>query len=116
MVVLRPLNESRILSAVTAEFRTSLFLLQSRSSTDQVVVPQSAAQLFLMLIDGKTLQNVGHEYGGKNYSTVIHRLKSTVGEYDANPVFRRKIDRIRESLQLSPERFEQHIQRWRRES
>lgn len=113
-VVHRPLTKTRILIEVSSEFGLSMFNILSGISADAVVVPRSIAHVFMMMLEGYTLKKVGHELGKKNYSTVIHGLKSVVKQYDAHPVFRKRVDRIREQLAISPEGFDSHIQRWRR--
>lgn len=113
-VVHRSLSKTAILIEVSEEYGLPLFHILSGVSADSVVVPRSIAHLFMMLLDGYTLKRVGHELGQKNYSTVIHGLKSVVKQYDAHPVFRKRVDRIREGLGISQDSFNNHIKRWRR--
>ncbi|MFH0757359.1 MAG: helix-turn-helix domain-containing protein [Bacteroidota bacterium] len=113
-VVHRPVSKQRILMAVSSEFRIAEQTLLSGSSADAVVVPRSVAHIFMMMLEGYTLERVGRELGGKNYSTVIHGLKAVVREYDVNVVFRKRLERIREQMAISTESFQSHINRWRR--
>lgn len=114
-IVHRQLTSKNILEEVCSEFKISKFIILSGSSADQAVIPRSVVFLFIMLMDGYTLKSTGKEFGRKNYSTVVHGLKSVAREYDINRRFRDRVDRIRIQFNLSPESFDRHINRWRRQ-
>ena len=69
--------------AVARQFGISSAQLRSRQQSRVVVVPRQCAMLAARQLTGRSLEQIGHFFGGRDHSTVIHacrRMRELLGQ------------------------------------
>jgi chromosomal replication initiator protein len=64
-----------ICRAVARQFGISIHELRSRRQTRGVVLPRQCAMLLARQFSGRSLEQIGHYFGGRDHSTVIHACR-----------------------------------------
>jgi len=64
-----------ICRAVARQFGISINVLRSRRQTRGVVLPRQCAMLLARQFSGRSLEQIGHYFGGRDHSTVIHACR-----------------------------------------
>jgi chromosomal replication initiator protein len=64
-----------ICRAVARQFGISIHELRSRRQTRGVVLPRQCAMLLARQFSGRSLAQIGHYFGGRDHSTVIHACR-----------------------------------------
>ncbi len=64
-----------ICRAVARQFGISIHELRSRRQNRGVVLPRQCAMLLARQFSGRSLEQIGHYFGGRDHSTVIHACR-----------------------------------------
>ncbi|MBM4192939.1 MAG: chromosomal replication initiator protein DnaA [Gemmatimonadetes bacterium] len=83
---------------VAAEWGVSVDGLQAKSRVRTVTVPRQVAMYLSREILHLQLVEIGHAFGGRDHSTVIHSLGRVEEMLKENAAFRTRVERVRESL------------------
>jgi chromosomal replication initiator protein len=70
-----PLSVQRIQAIVAQLWHVTPEALQSKTRTKTLTVPRQAAMLLCRELLGLQLAEIGHSFGGRDHSTVIHSLE-----------------------------------------
>jgi chromosomal replication initiator protein len=87
---------------VAAEWGVSIEGLQAKSRTRAVTVPRQVAMFLSRELLGLQLVEIGHAFGGRDHSTVIHSLDRAAAMISESPEFRARVEKVRESLRATP--------------
>jgi chromosomal replication initiator protein len=104
----RPVRSSRldriraIQQRVASEWGISVEGLQAKSRTRSVTVPRQVAMYLVRELLGMQLVEIGHAFGGRDHSTVIHSLDRVTSMLADNGEFRGRVERVRETLRNEP--------------
>lgn len=85
---------------VAAEWGVSVEGLQAKSRSRSVTVPRQVAMFLCRELLGLQLVEIGQAFGGRDHSTVIHSLDRVTAMLGENGEFRRRVDKLRESLRV----------------
>ena len=83
---------------VAGEWGVSVEGLQSKTRTKVLTVPRQVAMFLAREMLGLQLTEIGHGFGGRDHSTVIHSLERVVAMVKENSEFRARVEKLRESL------------------
>jgi chromosomal replication initiator protein len=103
----RPTKSSRhdrlraIQQRVATEWGVSVEGLQAKSRTRAVTVPRQVAMFLSRELLGLQLVEIGHAFGGRDHSTVIHSLDRVSAMISESADFRVRVDKVRESLRIT---------------
>ena len=75
--------------------------LASRRRTRKVTVPRQVAMFLMREFLDISLQQIGHVFGGRDHSTVIHSIRKVDQRQGSDPAFRARLDKLREQLRAS---------------
>jgi chromosomal replication initiator protein len=64
-----------ICRAVARQFGISIHVLRSRRQSRGVVLPRQCAMLLARQFSDRSLEQIGHYFGGRDHSTVIHACR-----------------------------------------
>jgi chromosomal replication initiator protein len=87
-----------IQSAVAKEWGVTTEGLRSKVRTKNLTIPRQVSMFLIRELLGTQLIEIGHAFGGRDHSTVIHSLDRVQGELTANPDFRNRVHRLRQHL------------------
>ena len=87
---------------VATEWSVSVEGLQAKSRTRTVTVPRQVAMYLSRELLGLQLVEIGNAFGGRDHSTVIHSLGRVSAMLDESVEFRRRVDKVKESLRNDP--------------
>lgn len=85
---------------VAAEWGVSVDGLQAKSRSRAVTIPRQVAMFLSRELLGLQLVEIGHAFGGRDHSTVIHSLDRVSSMMAGDRELRTRVERIRESLQF----------------
>ncbi|MBN2037541.1 MAG: chromosomal replication initiator protein DnaA [Chitinispirillaceae bacterium] len=88
----------QIQKKVADAFELSPNQLSAHTRKRDVSFPRSIAMYLCKKLTNQSLRTIGLEFGGRDYSTVIHSLKKIENELENDQALRRKIDGIEASL------------------
>lgn len=73
--------------------------LRSKTRTKTLTLPRQIAMFLTRQLLGTQLMEIGHAFGGRDHSTVIHSIDKITNATEADPTFRARVDKIRITLQ-----------------
>lgn len=85
---------SYILQKVAEVFETGPNQLTAHTRKRDVTVPRSVAMYLCKKWTKQSLRTIGLEFGGRDYSTVIHACKKIEADLPADPALKQKIESI----------------------
>ncbi len=85
---------------VAGEWGVSVDGLQSKTRTKLLTVPRQVAMYLSRELLGMQLVEIGHAFGGRDHSTVIHSLDRVVTMMKESADFRGRVDKVRETLRI----------------
>jgi chromosomal replication initiator protein len=83
---------------VAGEWGVSIDGLQSKTRTRMLTVPRQVAMYLSRELLGMQLVEIGHAFGGRDHSTVIHSLERVAAMMKESADFRTRVDKVRENL------------------
>jgi chromosomal replication initiator protein len=92
------LSAERIREAVANEFGVSTASLSSKRRTRNLTVPRQVAMYLIKELLDPPLVLIGHMFGGRDHSTVIHSIKKVEQTLDDDDSFERRVERVRKEL------------------
>ena len=92
------LSAERIREAVAAEFGVSAQSLSSKRRTRNLTVPRQVAMYLIKELLDPSLVWIGHMFGGRDHSTVIHSIRKVEQDQATDEMLAGKIRRIRSQL------------------
>ena len=72
--------------------------LKSKTRTKTLTTPRQVAMSLCRELLGVQLVEIGHAFGGRDHSTVIHSLERVAAECQAQDVFRSRVEKLRTTL------------------
>ena len=87
-----------ILQKVAEVFETSPNQLTAHTRKRDVTVPRSVAMYLCKKWTKQSLRTIGLEFGGRDYSTVIHACRKTESDMQTDPELKRKIESVEEKI------------------
>ncbi len=87
-----------ICRAVARQFGMSVSLLRSRKQSRGVVLPRQCAMLLARQLSGRSLEQIGHYFGGRDHSTVIHACRRVARLVPHEAELRLNLSQIEASL------------------
>ncbi len=94
------ISVSFILQKVAEAFDTNTNQLTAHTRKRDVTVPRSVAMYLCKKWTKQSLRTIGLEFGGRDYSTVIHACKKIENDLQTDPDFRRAVEQV--ETHLSP--------------
>ena len=88
----------RIQQKVADAFGVSSNQLTAHTRKRDVSFPRSVAMYFCKKLTSQSLRTIGLEFGGRDYSTVIHSCKKIESELGNDPELRKKVDTIETAI------------------
>ncbi len=73
--------------------------LRSKTRTKTLTLPRQIAMYLTRNLLGTQLIEIGNAFGGRDHSTVIHSIEKITAATNADPVFKRRVDKIRSVLE-----------------
>jgi chromosomal replication initiator protein len=83
---------------VAQAWGTTSEALQSKKRTKDLTIPRQVAMYLIKETFDLALVEIGKLFGGRDHSTVIHSIAKVEEDMAADPVFRRRVEELRESL------------------
>jgi chromosomal replication initiator protein len=93
------LSAASIQQAVAAEWDVSLEGLHSKSRTKQLTIPRQVAMYLIRELLGLQLVEIGHLFGGRDHSTVIHSIEKVEHSRTIDSEFRTRVEELRKALE-----------------
>jgi chromosomal replication initiator protein len=93
------LSISTIQQIVSREWGVTPEGLRSKTRTKNLTVPRQIAMYLTRQLLGTQLMEIGHAFGGRDHSTVIHSIEKITDATQADPVFKSRVDKIRTVLE-----------------
>ena len=72
--------------------------LKSKRRTKTVVLPRQVAMYLCRTLTGASLPEIGHFFGGKDHSTVIHAVRTIEAKKEKDPELRNRIEALTKQL------------------
>jgi chromosomal replication initiator protein len=92
------LSVDAIQQAAAKEWDVTAEGLKSKTRTKALTTPRHVAMFLCRELLGLQLVEIGHAFGGRDHSTVIHSLERVTAESAANPEFARRVENLRTTL------------------
>lgn len=73
--------------------------LRSKTRTKTLTLPRQIAMYLTRNLLGTQLMEIGHAFGGRDHSTVIHSIEKITTATDKDPVFKSRVEKIRSVLE-----------------
>jgi len=83
---------------VSEHFRMSVNQLSAHTRKRDVVIPRSIAMYLCKKWTKQSLRTIGLEFGGRDYSTVIHACKKIESEIETDAQMRRDIEELEKTI------------------
>jgi chromosomal replication initiator protein len=87
-----------ICRAVARQFGISMSQLRSRKQSRGVVLPRQCAMLLSRKLSGRSLEQIGYYFGGRDHSTVIHACRRLAGLIPLEADLRLNISQIEAAI------------------
>lgn len=87
-----------IADVVGAEFGVPLPQMQSASRQQTISMARQVAMYFAKQKTSKSLQEIGHFFGGRSHATVLHACNTITDQAETNPVLARQLKKIEAKL------------------
>ncbi len=84
---------------VAQEWGVTAEALRSKTRTKALTIPRHIAIFLTRDLLGIQLIEIGNAFGGRDHSTVIHSIDKTKEILDTNPVYKTRIQKIRQQLE-----------------
>ena len=85
-------STDRILSAVSERFGVRPESLMGRRRTRAIAIPRQVAMYLMRHLTDLSLVEIGHVFGGRDHSTVIHACRQVTERIQAEEAFRDKVN------------------------
>ena len=73
--------------------------LRSKTRTKTLTLPRQIAMFLTRELLGTQLMEIGHAFGGRDHSTVIHSIEKITEATQSDPVFKTRVDKVRSTLE-----------------
>jgi chromosomal replication initiator protein len=100
-----------IQQAVAKEWGVTVDGLRSKTRTKMLTVPRQIAMFLARELLSTQLVEIGSAFGGRDHSTVIHSLEKVQTAITHDVELKKRIGRVRASLQTFPERLHRAVER-----
>ena len=87
-----------IQKTVAAYYNISLEELKSKSRKRELVTARQVAMYFVKKYTSYSLKSIGHYFGGRDHSTVIHALQAVNDMLDTEPIFKRSVNDLQQII------------------
>lgn len=74
--------------------------LKAKTRKKEIVIARQVAMYFSKDYTNHSLKSIGHHFGGRDHSTVIHAVQSVNDMIDTNAKFRYSIDELKKKLKI----------------
>lgn len=91
----------QIITAVTDFFRTRLSDLQSKKRPRSVTVPRQVCMFFARKLTRLSLEEIGHYFGGRDHTTVMHGVRAVENRRDTDSEFAAQLKAIEDKIRAS---------------
>jgi chromosomal replication initiator protein len=92
------ITPQRVRDKVAHAWGTTSEALQSKKRTKDLTIPRQVAMYLIKEMFDLALVEIGKLFGGRDHSTVIHSIAKVEEDISADPVFRRRVEELREAL------------------
>ena len=92
------ITPARIQAAVATEWGVEPSGLSSKRRTKDLTVPRQVAMYLIRELLDLPLVHIGHLFGGRDHSTVIHSIRKVEATMDSDPQFQKRVQKMREAL------------------
>lgn len=89
---------ARIQAVVAASYRIDLDHMKSDARWRSVSWPRQVAMYLAREITGKSLPCIGHLFGNRDHTTVIHAIAAVEKRMSEDPIYRADVEVLREAL------------------
>lgn len=99
----RALSIGMIQQIVAREWGVTAEGLRSKTRTKTLTLPRQISMYLTRQLLNTQLMEIGHAFGGRDHSTVIHSIDKITNALSLDPLFKSRVDKIRtvlESLRL----------------
>ena len=93
------LSITSIQQVVSREWGVTPEGLRSKTRTKNLTLPRQIAMFLTRELLGTQLMEIGHAFGGRDHSTVIHSIEKITEATQADPVFKTRVDKVRGMLE-----------------
>ena len=93
------LSITTIQQIVSREWGVTPEGLRSKTRTKNLTVPRQIAMYLTRELLGTQLMEIGHAFGGRDHSTVIHSIEKIADATGRDPVFKTRVDKLRIALE-----------------
>lgn len=93
------LTVSSIQQVVAKEWGVTTEGLKSKTRTKILTLPRQVAMFLTRELLGTQLMEIGHAFGGRDHSTVIHSIEKITQAIQQEPVFKTRVDKVRTVLE-----------------
>jgi chromosomal replication initiator protein len=93
------LSLTSIQQIVSREWGVTPEGLRSKTRTKNLTLPRQIAMFLARELLGTQLMEIGHAFGGRDHSTVIHSIEKITEATKADPVFKSRVDKVRGMLE-----------------
>ncbi len=97
----REISVANIKKLVADHFELSLEKLQSTTRKRNVVIARQLSMYLAKHYTQSSLKSIGHEFGGKDHSTVIYSIKAVEDLMHTDLLFKDTVDQLEKKVQLS---------------
>jgi chromosomal replication initiator protein len=73
--------------------------LRSKTRTKTLTLPRQIAMFLARELLGTQLMEIGHAFGGRDHSTVIHSIEKITKATRSDPLFKTRVDKVRSTLE-----------------
>jgi len=91
-------SPQKVRDRVAQAWGTTSEALQSKKRTKDLTIPRQVAMYLIKEMFDLALVEIGRLFGGRDHSTVIHSIAKVEEEMATDPVFRRRVEELRESI------------------
>lgn len=95
-----PPSIPQIARAVAKEFSARVSDLRAQTRAQAIVIPRQTAMFLARHVAGEQYQTIGHYFGNRNHSTVVHSVRRVEQMLDDSPEFASRVVQIRSALGL----------------
>lgn len=94
------MSMEHIQKTVAAYYSVSLENLRSKSRKRELVAARQMAMFFAKRYTNHSLKSIGHYFGGRDHSTVIHALQTVNDMLDTEPRFKLALEELQRKLKF----------------
>lgn len=97
----REISVQNIKKLVAEHFELTLEKLQSSTRKRNIVIARQLSMYLAKSFTNNSLKSIGHEFGGKDHSTVIYSIKAVQDLMDTDLLFKDTVTQLEKKVQLS---------------